>query len=75
MGAAALAEVASHCYYVSQGWWGYELCPGHHLGQFHATEGAPRIESALSLGRYDAEQVLLATSPWWLPQCRAAETA
>lgn len=52
-----LEEVAAHCFYVSHGWWSYELCPGHHVGQFHSIEGERRIESVLSLGRYDAVQV------------------
>lgn len=57
LGAAALDEVAANCYYVSLGWWSYELCPGHHLGQFHALEQSMAIDSILSLGVYDAEQV------------------
>lgn len=57
-GEEQLQEVAANCYYVNQGWWSYELCPGHHLGQFHASEETKGIESALSLGRYDAVQVL-----------------
>ncbi|CAL8463374.1 g2908 [Coccomyxa elongata] len=55
-GETQLKEVAANCYYVNQGWWSYELCPGHHLGQFHASEETQRIESALSLGRYNAVQ-------------------
>ena len=50
-----MAEIAANCYYLSQGWWSYELCAGHHLRQFHALPEQGKVESVLTLGTYDAQ--------------------
>ena len=47
--------VGLHCYYVDQGWWSYELCPGHHVRQFHAVPEQNVVESTLDLGFFDVK--------------------
>lgn len=63
---AGAAELEGHCYYLSQGWWSYELCAGHHLRQFHALPERGTIESVLTLGTYDA-QVYLSSTEYNMP--------
>ena len=55
LGAAAVGDIGKHCYYVDQGWWSYELCPGHHVRQFHAVPEQNMVEATLDLGFYDVE--------------------
>ena len=55
LGAAAVGNIALHCYYIDQGWWTYELCPGHHVRQFHVLPEQNGIESAVELGIYDVQ--------------------